>query len=150
MDQNPPPESTDGIARRRPLMNRGPDDVLCLITGRPTPIPKRGPRSMYVDEVARDLHSRLSQVDRMTVETRDRHGFTPPAAARFRRLLSAVADVVAGKDLSVERRQRTPDRRPSIRIDVDLAARIDKLPGTGTRAAKVQALLAEALNERGV
>lgn len=127
-------------------MNRGTADVLCLITGHPTPVPKRGPRSQYVNAVARDLSIRLRQVESATAELASDVGFTGPAKLRYRRALSAIHDLATGAD-SRPHRVRRQDVRASVRLDEDLVARIDELPGRN-RAAKVAMLLQEALNAR--
>jgi len=105
---------------------------------------------MYVNVTARELASRLTQVGNAVEELREEVGFTPPAQRRFRRVLSAIADVAESLDLAVERSPSRP-RAPRLRVEIDpdLAQRIDALSGPGDRRNRVQALLLEALAARG-
>lgn len=141
------PERKRRIRKRPPPIKRGPNDVLCIITGAPTPIPKRGNRSMYVSRTAMDLHSRLRQVERYTAALVRDVGFTDPAKHRFARMLQGIRAITTGED-DRSHRVRRPDHRASVRLDQDLADRIDSLPGTN-RTEKVQRLLLAALNIEG-
>lgn len=124
-------------------------EVLCLVTGQPTPIPKRGPRSQYVNRDASDLRSRLRQAEVLTQKLADDVGFTPEARARFKRLLGFLSECARGSEATDRPRptRRSKDGRARVRLPGELLDRIDALPGS-SRTAKVEVLLVEALEAR--
>ena len=129
-----------------------PDDahpVYCLVTGLVTARPKRGPRSQYVSREVQNLRSRISQVETGVVEAAGEWGFTDPAKRRFRATMAHIADLALGDAERPRVTRAGKDRRASVRLPPDLRKRIDAIPGK-SRTAKVEQLLVEALNARGV
>lgn len=133
---NPAPEQDGGTCAQ----------VLCLVTGQPTPLPASGPRSMYVNPDARNLRARLNQAETLVWRLVDQVGFTPLGRTRLRTLLRGI-ELVTQPDGARTRPRRATDGRASVRLAPGVAELVDQLDGPN-RTAKVNALLLDALEAR--